>query len=110
MLMTDRILLEIAETEAEAAEMERRAGLEAREQVLEAKQVARHLFEAGLETDEQQFSDAMSMIRANADTVLSKRLRESSLEVEAMVSQARERFDEAVSMIVEGIVGEYGHH
>lgn len=110
MLMTDRILLDIAETEAEAVEMERRAGQEARELVLEAKQVARHLFETGLETDERQFSDAMSMIRTNADTLLSKRLCESSLEVEAMGAQACEQFDKAVSVIVEGIVGEYGHH
>ena len=110
MLMTDRILLDIAETEAEAAEMEHRAGQEARELVLEARQFARHLFEEGLEIDEQHFSDAMSVIRTNADTLLSQRLRESSLEVEAMGAQARERLDKAVSMIVEEIVGEYGHH
>ena len=107
--MTDRILTDILETEAEAAEIERRAGQGAKESVQEARLQAREMIETGVAEDERRYSEAVSDMETAAGTFLSKQLEASALTVEAVRAQAQERFGKAVSLIVEGIVGEYGH-
>lgn len=107
--MTDRILTDILETEAKAAEIEHRAILKAKEIVQEARLQARETIETGVAEDESRYSEAIIGLEAAAGTFLMKQLESSALTVEGMRSQAEGNFDKAVSLIVEGIVGEYGH-
>jgi vacuolar-type H+-ATPase subunit H len=107
--VTDGILAEILETEAEAAEIERRAWQEAKDRVQGARLHARQLIEKGVAEDERLYSEAVSAMEAAGESMLAKRLEESAAAVGAMRKKAQELFFKAVSLIVEELEGEYGH-
>jgi hypothetical protein len=107
--VTDRILTEILETEAEALEIERRALQEAKGLVQEARLHARHLIEKGVEDDERRYADAVTAMEKSGEAILSEQLLESAEAAGAMRKAARDHFDAAVALIAEEIAGAHGH-
>ena len=107
--MTDRILMDIAGAEAQAAETERQAVLAARDAGAQARMDARRLIEQGATQAEQRTKDLLALREQELAKVGADRLREAETALEDFRCKAEERMNSAVVRIVEGVVNAYGH-
>jgi vacuolar-type H+-ATPase subunit H len=107
--MMDRILMDIAGAEAQAAELERQAAQTARDMVADARLEARRLLEQAATDAELRMKERI----AQRDQALAQsgqvRLEQAQAELEGFRRQAAERMEAAAASIVEGVVNAYGH-
>jgi len=109
MHMTDRILNEILDVEARAMEIESKATQKAREIIQEARTNARQLVENGITTDELHVLNALTVSEKSENVVMVERLETSASEATIIIENAQRYINQAVSVILKGVVDEYGH-
>ena len=107
--MTDRILMDIAGAEAQAAETERLAVLAARDMVAQARADARRSLEQGADKAEQRAKEQLAVREQELSARGADRQRAAEAALEEFRRQAEARMDNAVARIVEGVVNAYGH-
>ncbi len=107
--MTDRILSEIAETEARALELEHQAATQGRDTVQSARTAARQMQETGTAEDEETLLAAVAKTDVIENEKTKDRLSASAIEAEGIRKNASANMDAAVAAIVKGVIDEYGH-
>jgi vacuolar-type H+-ATPase subunit H len=107
--MTDRILLDIAGAEAQAAEMERQAAQTARDMVADARMDVRRLLEQATTDAELRMKERIAQRDQALAQAGQERLEQAQTRLEGFRRLAAERMEAAAASIVEGVVNAYGH-
>jgi len=107
--MMDKVLQDIGEAEARAADIEEHAMAEARNLLQTAKATAQRILHEGVLQEERRVSSELSAFDLAAQDEMRKTLGTSAQAADKVLIQANARMDAAVALIVEGVLGKYGN-